>query len=157
VARDPELRIVIAGKADAATIRYDADMHRLASRLGVAGKIVWPGHLAQSEMAWAFERCAAFVVTSRAEACPNIALEALSHGAPVVSTSQEPMPEFFKDTATYYQPEDADMLAARVNELVAEPAPSASRRREAARARAAEFPWARPAEQTIAQLELATR
>ena len=81
---------------DAVAHAYGARMQHLAAKLGVARAIIWTGHLSPPEMAWAYGRCAAFVVTSRAEACPNVALEALSHGAPVVSTTQDPMPEFFR-------------------------------------------------------------
>jgi glycosyltransferase involved in cell wall biosynthesis len=152
---DPQIRIAIAGKADPGSRPYETRMRRLAARLGVAGAIVWAGQLTPAEMAWAYERCAAFVVTSRAEACPNVALEALSHGAPIVSTLQEPMPEFFVDAAAYYRPEDAAGLALRVVEIAATPADAANRRRETARARAAAFPWTRTADETIAQLRLA--
>ena len=69
------MRIAIAGKADRSAGAYETRMRRLAARLGVADAIVWAGHLAPEEMAWAYDHCAAFVVTSRAEACPNVALE----------------------------------------------------------------------------------
>jgi glycosyltransferase involved in cell wall biosynthesis len=151
----PDLAIVIAGKADAVAHAYEARMQHLAAKLGVARAILWTGQLSQMEMAWGYERCAAFVVTSRAEACPNVALEALSHGAPVVSTSQEPMPEFFKETATYYRPAHEAQLASRVSEMMTEPAAAAARRRETARARAAEFPWHRTADETVTELQRA--
>jgi len=153
----PDLAVVIGGKADAVSHDYEARMQHLAARQGVARAIVWTGQLSSAEMAWAYGRCAAFVVTSRAEACPNVALEALSHGAPVVSTSQDPMPEFFGGTATYYRPEHADELALRVTQIMAEPEPAAAARRESARARAAEFPWRRTADETVTELDLAAK
>lgn len=151
----PGIMIAIAGEAPIATRPYEARMRRLADRLGVADSIVWTGQLPPAQMAWAYDRCAAFIVTSRAEACPNVALEAMSHGAPIVSTRQDPMPEFFIDTAAYYRPGDADDLASRVAGIAAAPPDAAARRRAAARARAAEFPWTRTADETIAQLRLA--
>lgn len=155
VGQHPLLKIVIAGKADASTVTYEARMRRLAATLGVSDAIVWAGHLSPSEMAWAFSECAAFAVTSRAEACPNIALEALSHGVRVISTSQEPMPEFFGETAAYYEPKDASGLARRLVEIISEPPDAAMRRRAAAQARGAAFPWSRTADETIVQLQAA--
>jgi glycosyltransferase involved in cell wall biosynthesis len=152
---DAAMRIAIAGKADRSAGAYEARMRRLAAGLGVANAIVWAGQLAPAEMAWGYDHCAAFVVTSRAEACPNVALEAMSHGAPIVSTSQDPMPEFFAGTAAYYRPQDAAGLAARIAEIVAESADEADRRRENTRARAAAFPWTRTAAETVAQLAVA--
>jgi glycosyltransferase involved in cell wall biosynthesis len=130
-------------------------MHRMAERLGISDAILWAGQLDEGAMAWAYDRCAAFVVTSRAEACPNVALEAMSHGALIVSTSQEPMPEFFADSAAYYRPEDAADLAARVADIPAETSAVAALRRDGARARARGFVWSRTAEETVAQLRLA--
>jgi glycosyltransferase involved in cell wall biosynthesis len=156
--RNPALRIVIAGQADSSSRPYEIRMHRLAARLGVADAILWAGHLTQPEMAWAFKQCAVFVLTSRAEACPNVALEALSHGAPIVSTLQEPMPEFFLETAAYYRPNDPDDLAAQIERVMliaAEGSVVSAQRREAARARAGEFSWARTADETVTQLQLA--
>jgi phenylacetate-CoA ligase len=151
------LKIVIAGKPDSSTVAYEARTRRLAASLGISDAIIWTGQLSPAEMAWTFERCAAFAVTSRAEACPNVALEALSYGAPVVSTLQEPMPEFFGDTAAYYRPEDPAGLALRLSEVLAAPAAAVMRRRDAAKARAAAFPWLKTSDDTVTQLALAAR
>ena len=153
--QDRSLWLVIAGKADAASRPYEARMHRLVEQLGVSDAVVWAGQLDEGAMASAYDRCTAFVVTSRAEACPNVALEALSHGARIVSTTQAPMPEFFADSATYYRPEDAAGLAARVADILAETSPLAAMRRDGSRARARQFAWSRTAEETVAQLRLA--
>jgi glycosyltransferase involved in cell wall biosynthesis len=105
-------------------------------------------------MAWAFEQCAAFVVTSRAEACPNLALEAMSHGAAIVSTLQDPMPEFFGDAAAYYTPRDPGDLAARLVATLADRA-GARARGQVGMARAGTFTWRQTADQTIAELQRA--
>ena len=62
-------------------------------------------------MAEAFRRCAAFVMTSRAEACPNTALEAMSCGCAIVSVDRAPMPEFFGEAALYYPVAEIRALA----------------------------------------------
>ena len=152
----PGLKFVIAGSSDSSSRPYEARMRRLVEQLGLAEAVVWAGHLPPDDMAAAFQRCAAFVMTSRAEACPNVALEALSHGAPIVSTLQAPMPEFFADAATYYEPRDARTLASRVTEVLRLPSGELSRRRAAALRRAAGFTWSRTADETVAQLQLAT-
>ena len=105
-------------------------------------------------MSSAYSRCDAFLVTSRAEACPNVALEAMSHAARIVSTSQEPMPEFFGRAALYYSPRDPAGLAAHVNALLASPADAATRAEEGA-ARTATFTWDRTADHTIRELQKA--
>ena len=89
-------------------------MQRLVNELGVATHIVRAGQLTPLAMAWCFEHCAAFVTTSRAEACPNTAMEAMSHGCQGVSICEPPMPEFFQEIVWYYQPGDADDLARQI-------------------------------------------
>ncbi len=151
---EPTLKIVIAGRVDVSGKPYERRMRQLGARLGITDAIVWAGHLTQAEMAWCYDRCIAFVITSRAEACPNVALEAMSHGARIVSTTQEPMPEFFADVATYYSPRSCGELAARLEEVVSEPAESATRAR-AGVSRAQSFTWQRTADQTIDELQRA--
>jgi glycosyltransferase involved in cell wall biosynthesis len=151
---EPSLRIAIGGRADGTGRPYERRLRELASRLRVTSAIVWTGHLTAAEMAWAYRRCVAFVVTSRAEACPNVALEAMSHGAAIVSTAQEPMPEFFGESAVYYSPHDAAELALRLVETFSL-SPAVSVRRELGLARAATFTWQGAADATIRELQRA--
>ncbi len=53
-------------------------------------------------------------MTSRAEACPNTVLEAMAHGAVSISTDQQPMPEFYGESAAYYRATDAAQLASQI-------------------------------------------
>lgn len=94
-------------------------------------------------------------MTSRVEACPNTALEALSYGCNTVSTKNSPMPEFFKETALYYQAGDIESFIVQVAKAI-EGADSTSRR-DAARRRADEFSWQHTAESTMNELENALR
>jgi glycosyltransferase involved in cell wall biosynthesis len=148
----PLPRLVIAGQPDTGTRRYQRRMAGLAGTLGVAGRVVWTGQLTPPEMAWCFRHCEAFVMTSRAEACPNVALEAMSHGCRVVSTGQPPMPEFFGEAARYYRAGDAIDLARAVRALLGESPEDSRGRREAARTRAAGFRWPDTADRTIGEL-----
>jgi glycosyltransferase involved in cell wall biosynthesis len=150
----PSLRLVIAGQADRATVAYERRMRALAEAQG-AGRVVWTGQLAPSEMVWYFRQCAAYVMTSRAEACPNTVLEAMSHGSLTVSTRQPPMPEFFADAALYYHPGDDEGLAAQIMTMLAASPEECATRREALRNRARRFQWRETADRTIQLLTLA--
>ena len=147
--------LVIAGEPDAGTGGYGRRMARLAEAVGVASQVVWAGRLTAAEMAWCFHRCAVFVTTSRAEACPNTALEAMSYGCQVVSTRQPPMPEFFRDVGRYYGPGDAGELAVQIGHALAATEEERRRREEIARAQAAGFRWDETAQKTLEQLALA--
>lgn len=151
----PELRLYIGGAPTPDARGHAERMRGLARSLGVGDSVVWLGHLGRSEMAWCFGQCEAFVMTSRAEACPNTLLEAMAHGCGIISTDCSPMPEFAGECALYYRPGDAAMLAARVAaELSGDPAGRGGRRTRA-RELVARFTWDKTAEQTIAQLSLA--
>jgi glycosyltransferase involved in cell wall biosynthesis len=154
-ARGRRVPIVVAGAADPDARRYAVEMRALADRLGVADDVTWAGHLSAPELAWGFARCAAFVMTSRAEACPNTALEAMAHGAVCVSTDGPPMPEFFADGAVYYRRGDAASLATRLEELRAASSAELDALRHRARTRAADFPWSVAARRTVDELATA--
>lgn len=147
--------LVIGGEINPGTSSYKERMQRLANEAGVGTDVLWAGQLDALEMSWCYYNSAAFIMTSRAEACPNVVLEALAHGCLCVSTSQEPMPEFFQAAALYYQPGKAEDLAAQLLKALSMPEPESRKQRSAATQRATQFTWKKTALATIAQLELA--
>lgn len=150
-----DLHLLIAGAVDRGAEHYAARMRRLAEKKHLSSRIRWAGQLDAASMSWCYRNATAFVMTSRAEACPNIVLEALANGAVSVSTDHPPMPEFFGDTAGYYPERDARQLAARLSSVLDLPESAREERREAARARAARFAWEASARATLAELQRA--
>ena len=151
--RYPSCRLLIGGESCHGTSGYKKRIKQLADKLGVASHIIWAGHLSHAEMSWCFHNCDAFVMTSRLEACPNIALEALSHGCINISTSQPPMPEIFSNSALYYnagQPEDLVKCIIRTMSLT--PADKTAMR-DSARHTSKQFSWAITARKTFKNLE----
>lgn len=150
----PPPALVIAGAPDAGTRSYHEHLKRRARTLGVDDLIIWTGALSPAEMWWCFDACAAFVMTSRAEAGPNTALEAMSRGCVTVSVDHAPMPEFFGATALYYRAGDIALLTRQLSSVLAGD-PSMSELRAAAVRRADEFDWNRTASGTVSQLRMA--
>ena len=148
------IELVIAGGVDGGCGGYAARLRSLARDLGVEKRITWAGRLDGQHMARAFRNCSAFVMTSRAEACPNTALEAMSCGCATVSVDRAPMPEFFRDAALYYPVGDVEALARHLRAVTSN---RDERRRlsGAARERAAAFTWEDTRDGTIEQLERA--
>jgi len=150
-----ELHLVVAGAVDRGAERYAARMRSLAERKRLSSRIRWAGQLDAASMSWCFRSAAAFVMTSRAEACPNIVLEAMANEAVSVSTDHPPMPEFFGDTATYYSERDPKHLAVQLRHVLDMPESARQERRDAARARVAHFTWEATARATVAELQRA--
>lgn len=148
----PDIKLAIAGSGSAT---YQARIVALAQQLDVHNRVVWMGHVNDQVMNAAFQRCLAFLMTSRVEACPNTALEAMAAGAVCISTTLPPMPEFFGNQALYYEADDAAQLAQQIELVARMPAQELSRRSADVVVRAKEFDWQRTALGTVSQLQLA--
>ena len=145
-------KLVIAGGIDPGMEKYKHKLEKMSDRLGIASQIIWAGSLSSPEMSWCYYNCSIFIMTSRAEACPNIALEAMAHGCVCVSTETPPMPEFFKNAAVYYPPKDGQALAEAIQTVFAWDDNQHKIMSEKAKKRAAEFSWDVCAEKTVAVL-----
>ena len=155
LARLPEdVHLRIGGRVDAGAEHYAHKLQALAQRLGVQARVTFAGFLDAQQMRQALKGCGIFVMTSRAEACPNTALEAMSAGALIASVDHEPMPEFFGEAALYYPAGNAAALAARVLDVIQERVVRVEMG-ERARTRARQFTWQTTADRTIHELELA--
>ncbi len=147
--------LAIAGAPDPATERFAERLKRRSRAMGLERQVRWLGRVSAAEMGWCFRHAGAFVMTSRAEACPNTVLEALAHGALAISTTQPPMPEFFGDAAWYYAPGDAAGLARAIETAWSVPAAVRAERRAAAGHRAQTYTWPGAAKETVAELQRA--
>jgi len=151
----PGLKLVIAGQSDSDTKQYERHLHFLADRRGVASAIRWVGRASRAEMNWCFARCRAFVLTTRVEACPNTALEAMAHGCAIVAAECPPMPEVLRECATYYPAGNAGCLAEAIERTLGLGEDARSVIRRSAQRRAGDFTWDRCAAATIRELKMA--
>ena len=122
------------------------DTHNLSS------KVCWAGNLNESEMSWCYQNCSAFIMTSRVEACPNIALESMSHGCVCISADSPPLPEIFGETAIFYPPINGKALAEAIQTVLASDSNLRNEASERARKQASKFSWDVCAEKTVAEL-----
>jgi glycosyltransferase involved in cell wall biosynthesis len=149
--------LVIAGGVDLdrTQLPYLKKMKHLAEKLGLNPQIAWTGHLNAAEMSWCYSHCRLFLMTSRVEACPNIALEAMSHGAFCLAADNPPLPEFFQAAALYYRPKCGEALAQAIRAALAYSLEAAEEMRLRAKTRAGDFTWEKTIDRTIHELELA--
>lgn len=154
-ARGVRLPLVIAGAAIKSTLPYYRKMQQLSRQLGVDDLIVWAGQLTPAEMSWCYFHNRVVIMTSRVEACPNVALEAMIHGSSCVIADNPPLPEFFQEACTFYMPRRPGSLAEAVLEVLNGSPQEQEQRQSLALARGREFTWQRTAELTVLELEKA--
>jgi glycosyltransferase involved in cell wall biosynthesis len=118
-----------------------------AARLGLAGRITFAGWQRRAEIAERYRAADVFVFPSRDEGMPNVVLEAMASGLPIVATAIAGNEELVRDGENGFliRPDDAAALAAALGRILADNA-----RREAmgraSRARIeAEYTWPRAA------------
>lgn len=68
-----------------------------------------------------YQSADAFVFASECENMPNILIEAMSAGLPIVCSDRAPMPEFVGDHAYYFNPRNADSIATALEEMLLHP------------------------------------
>jgi glycosyltransferase involved in cell wall biosynthesis len=154
----PDLPVLaIAGKVGKGMSRYYDKLNRLILKHKLDSHIRFVGILTPNEMTWCYRNCSVFVMTSRVEACPNIALEAMANGALCISTENPPLPEVFQDAALYYPAGEPDRLAGRIRDILCLPGEQQRNMRGRASARAACFSWESCCDRTVAELRKVVR
>jgi glycosyltransferase involved in cell wall biosynthesis len=113
-----DLKVVIAGQARAQTLSYQRKLLELIKSYNLELDIIWTGQLSQGELAWCYQNCAAFIMTSRMETFGLVALEAMSNGCLCIAAENPPLPEIYLDSACYYPPKDPCSLAKAIKELL---------------------------------------
>jgi glycosyltransferase involved in cell wall biosynthesis len=138
------LKLVIAGKRG---WMYDQIFAQVAA-LGLQDRVTFPGYVPRADLPPLYSGARAFVYPSRYEGFGLPVLEAMSCGAPVVTTNVSSLPEVAGDGALLVDPDDVPALAAALARVVHD-----ARLREQlssrGRTRASSFSWERCARETI--------
>ncbi|MBM4237863.1 MAG: glycosyltransferase, partial [Euryarchaeota archaeon] len=118
---------------------------RLASELGVAGKVTFMGRVSEETKRQLQSKCKILVMPSTIEAYGIVAAEGMSYGKPVVASRIGGLPEVVGDCGMLTEPRDSRSLEEAINSLLSD---GDLRRRigEKARRRAMEFSWDKAAD-----------
>ncbi|MCL6517286.1 glycosyltransferase family 4 protein [Alicyclobacillus sp.] len=128
---------------------YERHLRQLARRLRVAQHIRWLGFHAPSEMPRVYLSHDLVVMPSRQESFGLVALEAMAHGVPLVSTRAGGLADFVDRQVAEIIPRTTGLaVASAVQRLVSRPRHLVSRV-EAARHRAERFCWKNVAERHV--------
>ncbi|MDD4891250.1 MAG: glycosyltransferase family 1 protein [Phycisphaerae bacterium] len=83
----------------------------LAEELGIADRVDWLGSVNADGLCGLLARATAFVITSKLEAFPLTAMEAITVGCPVLVPRNTSFPEIIGDAGLYHPTMDAQALA----------------------------------------------
>lgn len=140
----PDLYLVLASKKDAA-------YRQIEDRINAEGieRVIFTDYIPDESLLWLYENCLAYIFPSLSEGFGLPALEAMAHGAPLVSTNATCSPEVYGDAALYFDPLNVDDIAAKIAEVLDNPK---LRQTLIAKGKkqAAKYSWRRMAEQTLA-------
>lgn len=119
---------------------YARKVKQAIRSLGLEGEVILRGNVPYSELPAYYHNAKVNVFASSCENCPNILLEALASGRPLLSSSYPPMPEFARDAALYFDPYEPRSLADKLVAILDDRG-LIDRMGTAARARSLEFSW----------------
>ena len=111
------LRLVLVGDGP-----ERENLNRQAAALGISSAVVFAGQVADVNPFYAL--ASLFVLPSHSEGSPNVLLEALAAGVPIVATEVGGVPEVITDETTglLVPPSAPDALAHAIDRALAEPA-----------------------------------
>lgn len=145
-AEQPDLKLVLVGKTTGVNGRPAGTNKTWVEQNGFKN-IIFTGFVPDEKLSWLYTNTSAYVFPSLSEGFGLPGLEAMLHGAPVVSSNATCLPEVYGDAAEYFDPLDTSDMASAIRRVVSD----TNRRDELIRAghtQAKKYSWKRMAEQT---------
>lgn len=132
----PDVRLLVIGDGP-----LEGELRRQADRLGVAERVEFLGHVDHDQLPAYYTVADALVLPSGSEGMPNVVLEAMACGTPVIATAVGGIPEII------CEPEAGELMSERSAAAVARAWAVLQQRRansrigESTRAHAQQFSW----------------
>jgi glycosyltransferase involved in cell wall biosynthesis len=145
---DPALQLLIAGNPDQLSGPLFPDPRPVAADLGLTGQIIYR-YIQEEDKPAIYSGASIFVFPSLYEGFGLTPLEAMSCGAPVISSNRTSLPEVVGDAAISLDPDDIHKLVEATCSVLTNSELQADLRARSLQ-RAAQFNWRRTAAETIA-------
>lgn len=100
---------------------YGRKVREEVARLGLERDVIMAGSIPYDQLPAVYQHAAINIYASETENCPNILLEALAAGRPIVSSNRQPMPEFGGDAVVYFDPSSPTDLADAILAVIDDP------------------------------------
>jgi glycosyltransferase involved in cell wall biosynthesis len=140
----PHLHLVIIGKRD----QTSQDLEKWANDQDYK-QIEFFGFASDAQLAWFYSHCAVYAFPSFMEGFGLHGLEAMKHGAPVVSSNATCLPEVFGSAALYFNPAKPYEMALQVDSVLSDKKLRAELIKKGKK-QADKYSWKRMAEETLA-------
>ncbi|MBT6007819.1 MAG: glycosyltransferase family 4 protein [Rhodobacterales bacterium] len=127
---------------------YGEEVVAMIDELGLQGKVIYLGKVDYEKLPGLYKSARALLFASSCECCPNILLEKLAAGKPVLCSNIEPMPEFGEDAVVYFDPYDPDTLVEQIRAME-EDQEKMKRLAEKAGKQALKFDWDQTVKKTV--------
>src|SRR6266496_1072813 len=118
--------------------------------------IHFPGFISNGQLRWLYEHTKAYIFPSLSEGFGLPGLEAMTNGAPLVSSNATCLPEVYQDAAHYFDPENVEDIATKINDVLEDHVLREQLIKEGKRV-VAQYSWNRMAQQTLAAYQQALR
>lgn len=116
------------------------EFERSLESAGLRGRVILTGYVSDRELQWLYENCFAFLYPSLFEGFGLPVLEAMSLGAPAISSNTTSIPEVVGDAGILVNPECSEEIAEAMLRLF-DGLVDRNALAESSRARAAQFSW----------------
>lgn len=87
----------------------------------LSDSVIFKGKVPYENLPELYQSASLFIFPSSCENCPNILLEAIGCGVPVIASKTEPMPEFAQDTGFYFDEKNHEEIHACLNDVLSKP------------------------------------
>lgn len=106
------------------------------------------GFVSDEQLRWLFENTRAYIFPSLSEGFGLPGLEAMTYGAPVISSNSTCLPEVYQDGAHYFDPKNIEDIAAKINDVLVDNTLRSNLIVEGEKV-VAQYSWKRMAEETL--------
>lgn len=138
-----ELYLVLAGKKDALYLQHEQYVKKMGLK-----NVYFTDFVSEGQLRWLYENTAAYIFPSLSEGFGLPGLEAMVHGAPVVSSNATCLPEIYGDAAIYFDPLDINDIVEKINSVLGN-AKLRDRLTKIGHQQAVKYSWDKMAKQTL--------
>ncbi|MEM5539115.1 glycosyltransferase family 1 protein [Olleya sp. AS48] len=83
--------------------------------------VINKGHIPYAEIAEEYKKASGIIFASNCENMPNILMESMASGVPIVCSNKQPMPEFLKENGFYFNPKEVKSIEDAIIDFLSKP------------------------------------